>query len=936
MISNERKKELDSKASVISSFIDGVYPNKTFVWGEIQQKIKDIMATNMRPLVDKCTDEEKEYIVGVILENRDVIFEKPGGLVDDENRSWFTDDTARKNAFFDRYGRYLKKEKHFGENTLNTLSVDVLNPIMNQLGNPKSTEPFDRYGLIVGDVQSGKTLNYIGMINKAADAGYKIIIVLTGTIETLRRQTQGRIDEGFVGFDSDSTIQKQDKLVGVGLDSMSKKERQAASFTTKEYDFDSKVANTLGISMNMLSTPVVIVAKKNVTILRRIYDWISKNNSKINGKISHPLLFIDDEADNASINTKNEDENPTKTNERIRRILSLFSKFTYVGYTATPFANIFINPDVFDEELGHDLFPKDFIFNLTPNEDYIGGKDIFLEDSKYKNALIRNDDCEEVLPKSHKKDFWLNGIPESLKDALIMFALSNAIRDLRGDEFTHRSMLVNISRFIKMHSFIMDFVEGYFRTLLSSYFTYGMSPDSDDIMSRTELIYNEQYASTNKEWMWYDIKRKLYDSNKNVMFICVNSDSDMINYKDYEDTGARAIFVGGMSLSRGLTLEGLCISYFYRYSKTYDVLFQMGRWFGYRKGYTDLFRIFMPSELIGWYATITESTEQLRTDLIKMQKAHKKPSDFGIRVMNDSTKLKITSPGKMRTAATGYDEVIGFGEIIPTPDIYVDPEINKKNLNITMELLANDLKANGLQIETDIISNNKCIKNVSCDTILDIVRKTQFSPANDFYDRDAICEFINRYKDMYFSKWDVVFVEGSKKINTNLFTVDQLGASFHKAKKKFDVYYNYLRMQGSREQLHNPTDTAACLPSIDDKKYIDYEFMEAYKKTHSLGDKKAQNPATPAKEYLDFKARKPLFMVYLLELSEDDSNDKNKEAIKRFNDANAIPFGMALGIPRYTDEISSKTTYKINIVEQRKRREAENYVLDNNEYEEEK
>lgn len=140
----------------------------------------------------------------------------------------------------------------------------------------------------------------------------------------------------------------------------------------------------------------------------------------------------------------------------------------------------------------------------------MGGKDIFLEDSKYKSALITNDNCEEVLPKSHKKDFWLNDISKTLKDALIMFALSNVIRDLRGNENTHRSMLVNISRFIKMHSFIMDFVQGYFNILLNSYFTYtyGKPPNNDEILLRTECIYNEQYAPTNKEYMWYDVKCK--------------------------------------------------------------------------------------------------------------------------------------------------------------------------------------------------------------------------------------------------------------------------------------------------------------------------------------------------------------------------------------------------------------------------------------------
>ncbi|HAS56452.1 MAG TPA: hypothetical protein DCR94_04290 [Firmicutes bacterium] len=935
MISNERKNELSKSASIISMFLDTVYPNKTYVYGELQQKIKDEMNGRFRPLVDKCTEEEKEYIVGVILESKDIVFEKVEQLVDDENRSWFTDDKDRRNLFFDRYGRYLQREKHFGEKALKSLSEDVLNPIMNQLGNPKATESFERYGLIIGDVQSGKTLNYIGMINKAADAGYKIIIVLTGTIETLRKQTQGRIDEGFVGYDSDSTVKKEEKIIGVGEDSLTKKERQAASFTTKESDFDGKIANSLGISMNMLKTPVVIVAKKNVKILQRIYDWLNDNNKKSGGKINHPLLLIDDEADNASINTRDEDDNPTRTNASIRKLLFLFSKYTYVGYTATPYANIFINPDVYDENLGHDLFPRDFIFNLTPGEEYIGGKDIFLDDAKYHNALIKNDDCEEVLPQNHKKDYWLNGIPESLKDALILFALSNVIRDLRGDEHAHRSMLINISRFICMHDEIKDYVHSAFTSLLDSYFTYGKAAEDDKNLERTHKLYDEQYASARNKYPWYEIKCKLYDSNKNVQFVSVNSDNDMIDYKDYADEGARAIFIGGMSLSRGLTLEGLCISYFYRYSKTYDVLFQMGRWFGYRKNYEDLFRIFMPSELMDWYETITESNEQLRIDLIKMQKAMKKPIDFGIRVMNDSTKLKITNPGKMRTAITDYETVIGFGEVIPTPDIYVDVNINKENMTTVFDLLKNDIYHNGLKVENDLITGNKCIKDVSLATIEGIVNKTQFSPANDVYDKSAVIDFLNKDKNGYFDKWDVVFVEGSKKTNSNLYHIEQLGIDIHKPRKKFDVYYNYLRMQCGREQLHNPTDTSACLNSIQEKNKLDEEFLELYKRTHPCKEKQAKKPITPAKQYLDTDDRNPLLMIFLVDLSEDEIGDREKQAIENFKKANIVPFGIALGIPKYTDEVSDVTTYKINVVEQRKRRERENYTNEDTYYEEE-
>lgn len=936
MISNERKEILQKSAAIISMFIDQTSGMDSYLYEELVTKIEDLMNGMFKQLTEKCTKEEKEFIKNTILEGKNIIFIKPEGLVSDENRTWFTDDKERDNSFFNRYERYIQKRNGFNQKALNSFSHEVLDPIMNQLGNPKATQSFGRYGLIVGDVQSGKTMNYIGMINKSADAGYKIIVVLTGTIETLRQQTQGRIDEGFTGFDSDTAIQKQEKLIGVGLDTVSKKGRKAASFTSKESDFNGTIASSLGIAMDMLKMPVVIVAKKNVKILERITSWLSDNNTLgADSKINHPLLLIDDEADNASINTKaDEDDDPTKTNAAIRKLLFLFSKYTYVGYTATPFANVFINPDIYKDDLGLDLFPKDFIFNLIPNKDYIGGKDIFLDGAKYRNALIVNDDCGEVLPASHKKYHGFESVPSTLQDALMLFAISNVIRDIRGDENTHRAMLVNISRFISMHEIIKTYIEDFFKKMLGSYFTYGKTNGSDAILDRTEELYNREYAATsNGKYVWYEIKCKLYESNKNVMFINVNSDNEMINYKEYASYGAKAVFVGGLSLSRGLTLEGLCISYFYRYSKTYDVLFQMGRWFGYRKNYEDLFRIFMPKELIGWYATITESMEQLRFDLVKMQMSGKKPSDFGIRVKNDSSKLKITNASKMRMAQTAYDTVIGFGEILPTPDIYLSPSISEKNIRNTMSLLAHDKQMNCLKIETDVVSGNKCIKGVSVETIMNIVENTTFSPANDVYDKEAVLNFLGRYKDSYFNKWDVVFVEGYKKTNDNIYHIDELDLDIHKSKKKFDTYYNYLRMQGPREQLHNPSDTSACLPSIEAKNQLDKEFIELYKRTHA---DPAKNPLTPAKQYLDTKDRNPLLMIYLIELSDVEMTDKKEKAIEDFKDANTVPFGIALGIPKYTDEVSETTIYKINVVEQRKRREREQIIDSNDDYEEEK
>lgn len=225
-----------------------------------------------------------------------------------------------------------------------------LDEIVDLLGNPQSQFGFQRRGLVIGDVQL-KTANYISVINKAADAGYKIIVILTGTIEKLRKQTQIRVDEGFIGRSSGS----ESNIIGVGK---YEPNLQPSFFTTIYDDFKSTSSKLLGISLDSLNETCVLVLKKNVTVLKNLNQWIKQRNlSDGSNVINNSILVIDDEADNASINTNDEDKSPTKINEQIRILLRLFTKTSYIGFTATPYANIFIDPfRKQDEILADDLF----------------------------------------------------------------------------------------------------------------------------------------------------------------------------------------------------------------------------------------------------------------------------------------------------------------------------------------------------------------------------------------------------------------------------------------------------------------------------------------------------------------------------------------------------------------------------------------------------
>src|SRR6266542_2798410 len=265
--------------------------------------------------------------------------------------------------YWSRFKLMLQKEWAPGVITGLDRSTDE---ILDLLGNPEEADTWKRRGLVMGDVQSGKTATYSALICKAADAGYRFIVLLTGTIENLRRQTQERLDTGFVGFDSSELLKRNARNLRVGVGLLDGR-RQATVFTSSSTDFRVATLDALGLSLDALKEPALVVIKKHTRILANLRDWVSGYNiGGQSGDIDIPMLMIDDEADNASINTNDPDRDPTAVNAGIREVLGLFRRTTYVGFTATPFANIFVNPDSKEEMLGDDLFPRDFIYTLQP------------------------------------------------------------------------------------------------------------------------------------------------------------------------------------------------------------------------------------------------------------------------------------------------------------------------------------------------------------------------------------------------------------------------------------------------------------------------------------------------------------------------------------------------------------------------------------------
>lgn len=578
--------------------------------------------------------------------------------------------------YYDRYRKYLSN-RGFSTSVLGVLDKDT-DKIVGLMQDPELQGRWARRGLVVGHVQSGKTANYIGVICKAADYGYKFIVILTGIQEDLRVQTQERIEEGFTGMSSEATSGK-DSAVGVGLYGLDKR---PICLTTRADDFRSN-SRDLGVSLQSLSEPLVLVMKKNSRTLGNLIDWLEIRNRQAGARISSiPMLLIDDEADNASVNVSKTEDSPSAINDRIRKLLDSFDRNVYLGYTATPFANIFIDPDSKDAMEREDLFPRDFIISLDAPTNYVGASRIFPDGGDLHETLVTVDDHVHLLPEKHKISHPLTRIPESLKEAVRTFVLARAIRIVRGQDRSHSSMLINASRFNEVQTKLTGLVSDLMNTIRSACTGHAGLPEKDALrdpeIKRLHDTWVSRYEGQVSE-TWTQVQAALVRAAGPIEVRKVNSKSpDKLDYRCYKNDGLHVIAVGGFALSRGFTLEGLTVSYFLRNSMMYDTLLQMGRWFGYRDGYADVCRIYMTEEAIDWYAHISEAINELRDEFNRMERAGARPVDFGLKVRAHPESLIVTARNKMRSGVKVSHSVSLAGKLIETTRLRTDAiEINR-------------------------------------------------------------------------------------------------------------------------------------------------------------------------------------------------------------------------------------------------------------------
>ena len=856
-------------------------------------------------------------------------------ITDDSQEPWYMARTKDCDMICsDRNREYLLQYRGLSPDVVSKLD-SITDIIMDGFGDPRK-ESFARRGLVMGDVQSGKTNTYTRICCKAIDVGYRMIILLTGTLESLRRQTQGRLDEGLVGKDSATFIKKKTSdMIGVGKINPN---QDFAVFTHTEGDFKAVVAESLNLPITNLNIPLLLVLKKNSKIIENLATWLDSHR---NGLIQSPLLLIDDEADNASINTSK--DSITAINNGIRTVLSMFQRNTYVGFTATPYANIFINPD--DKE---DLYPEHFIYCLRSPSNYIGPRSVYQDDGNHRYMLktiyLSNDDLETGLPElpyKHKKDFVLTKMPETMTEAINCFILSCAIRDLRGMKTSHMSMLINASRFTDVQESIKEAVEQYMFQIKAAIEVHSKLLPKEAL--ENVYIY-DLYKTWDKnykdlEFEWEKVQYALAPATKPIVVRAVNqkNGAKTLNYDEYKTDGLRLIAVGGNSLSRGLTLEGLCVSYFYRRAQSYDTLMQMGRWFGYRDEYADLCRIWMTEESIEWYEQISVATEELKREFALMYDRKKTPRDFGLRVRSDIAGLLVTARNKMRNAGEDFVFKSLDGTPVWTSSVSVGNEKVESNERLLFNLIRR-LKEEKQPIYNEV-TKNYVFPNVSYKYVKDFLKEYRYPEAeNILFDRDAILDMIN---------------SGSLAINWDIAIQHGIGEKYYRLSKEegLDMYRakrTSYSIRGDSEDNLNIRFTSAGLMSVNSMSegiFNDYDLdnekiqipecdlngsEERIKKLENdyiqaLIDSGETNPPknAPPKAYLNTSKRRPLMLLIPLQLginfgeSNPEILEKQRSLVKKLD--TAAPLGVALGFPRFGEDSGDRLVirYKTTVVYQK-------------------
>lgn len=931
---------------------DGSSFTRQTIQDVVDETLKFLEIVDVSP-ADLAADLERTFQT-IIGDERALVGE------DDGYQRWLS---GRKSeiewAFWRRYEQHLVEEA-WAPATLRKLD-ETTDHVLGLLTAPDRPGPWDRRGMVVGDVQSGKTSHYAGLICKAADAGYKVLVVLSGFHKSLRSQTQIRLEEGFLGYDKAATDLSNERVsVGVGrIDSSP----IADSITTRadNGDFKRQVAQNFGI--NPGGHPLLFVIKKNGSVLRNLLGWV---RSVARARDEHgrpyvvdvPLLVIDDEADQGSVDTRDgaitvggvidEDHDPTVLNRHIRSLLHLFDRSAYVGYTATPFANIFIHELARTSDCGVDLFPRSFILSLPTPSNYVGPSRIFgTEDEDGDDVpgipitrtivnTASNRELNEIrdwMPPKHRKDHRpeVDGrfeLPASLRRAVRSFVLATSARRVRGAENSHNSMLVHVTRFTIVQGHVAEQlreeIAGLRRRL-----RYG---DGGGTSVREELreLWENDFVPTTRAVdqddcppiAWRDVESNLERIVESLQVREFNgSAGDVLDYYANTDQGLNVIAVGGDKLSRGLTLEGLTVSYFLRASRMYDTLMQMGRWFGYRPAYLDLCRLYSTPELVEWFGHIAAASDELRDDFNRMSASGGTPRDFGLRVRCHPL-MMVTSRVKRRHGQT--IRVTFAGDISESINFHRTKAALTQNLTAARELVEGAEEDCGKPQRSKTGGTTQGWHGVAPERVVQFLTSYRGHPAAHKCVTDLLARYIREENGAdRLTEWCVHVATGSadRSVRLGPLNVTLVKRSWHlgserdqtvlEANKTDLVSSDHFRIR----RLVNPIDETADLSPKELNAALAATVREF--ESDPGGRDRPVRPAGQQIRHVRPESR-GLLLLYPINASDDPAvkvTERIKHVDKVESDAQDLPLiGFAISFPHVADGRASTVAYEVNNV----------------------
>lgn len=583
---------------------------------------------------------------------------------------WYTRERREATEFYwPHYKDHLLTQEGWPAESISALD-QATTDVVQRLSDPTSDHSYQSKGLVVGYVQSGKTANFTGVIAKAVDAGYRLIIVMTGTIEMLRSQTQRRLDRELVGRENltrglaEESAAEFDyatdedwlkgRFVRHGEDFLARNLPGIERMTLLHDDYRRLKQGLSRMQFHSIdrSTPFydptnlipadarLVVVKKNANVLKKLAQDLKPLRDKL---ADIPALIIDDESDLASVNTKDPRRTADRTaiNKAISELLGRLPRAQLVMYTATPFANFFVDPD--DDA---DIFPKNFIVALDRPPGYMGVGDFHdvawnSEDDKTDPAVSNEAAYIRAVgppPDPTEPDELATRI-EELQRALDSFVLAGAVKVYReqatGDRFRHHTMLVHEHTDTSVHRELADLVRSTWRDG-----GYG----TPRALRRLRELWIGDFAPVSAARAdglpvpetFEDLVRPIGEACRRITevgdpVLVVNSDKDAQEHQqalDFDRNDVWRILVGGAKLSRGFTVEGLTTTFYTRKALQGDTLMQAGRWFGFRRGYRDLVRLFIRRDpegrpgrvdLYEAFEGLMRDEEAMRTDLRKYE-----------------------------------------------------------------------------------------------------------------------------------------------------------------------------------------------------------------------------------------------------------------------------------------------------------------------------